>query len=167
MTGIRIRPYEASDPRFVTALFIASDGEHHRMDPDHSPGSSPAETGSRVAEALQVAWARSFLLVAEFDGQQAGFVVAGPANDPYPSLIDRPTRQLRIGEVHELHVLKEFRRKGVGSALLRAAEGRLLGDGFDKIVINFLAKNEAAACLYDRHGYAPRAVLAVKRVRED
>jgi ribosomal-protein-alanine N-acetyltransferase len=57
-------------------------------------------------------------------------------------------------EVLTLCVLKEHRRKGSGSALVKAFIGWAKGRGAVSIFLEVNEHNEAARLLYERHGFA-------------
>lgn len=73
--------------------------------------------------------------------QIAGFIVAeaGPRN---------------LGHIITIDVLAEYRRSGIGSRLLAAAEERLLAAGCSGIVLEAAVDNETALAFYHRHGFS-------------
>jgi ribosomal protein S18 acetylase RimI-like enzyme len=91
------------------------------------------------------------VLVAEVDGEIAGYV--------------------RIGRVfpiassdHVLHISgiavgPAFQRKGVGGALLTAAEKEARARGARRLTLRVLAHNDVAVRLYERAGYVVEGVL--------
>jgi ribosomal protein S18 acetylase RimI-like enzyme len=58
------------------------------------------------------------------------------------------------GWLYTVAVLSAFRREGVGSALLREVERRLLAMGCPKINLQVVADNASAAAFYETLGYA-------------
>ncbi len=58
------------------------------------------------------------------------------------------------GWLYTVAVLKSWRREGVGSALLREAERRMLALGCPKINVQIVLTNAAVGAFYERHGYA-------------
>jgi [ribosomal protein S18]-alanine N-acetyltransferase len=87
---------------------------------------------------------RSFTLVAEHvngDGQgPVGFIVAEAG-------------QQKTGHIITIDVLEEVRRSGLGSKLLKAAEGRLQEAGCRAVFLETAVDNRAAIAFYKRHGY--------------
>ena len=86
-------------------------------------------------------------LVAEADGRIAGFLLAE-------------------SEGHRAHlitidVLEAYRRRGIGSRLLRAIEERLAERGVQRVDIETATDNHAAVAFWQRHGY--RTVEVLKR----
>jgi ribosomal-protein-alanine N-acetyltransferase len=90
---------------------------------------------------------RAFTLVVEVagaeaafgnDGVTAGFIVAEAG---------------RAGHIITIDVLKEFRRNGLGSRLMAAAEERLRSDGCASVILETAVDNEAALAFYKRHQY--------------
>jgi ribosomal protein S18 acetylase RimI-like enzyme len=58
------------------------------------------------------------------------------------------------GWLYTVAVLRTFQREGVGSALVRDAERRLLALGCLKINLQVVAGNTSAAAFYEKLGYA-------------
>ncbi len=59
------------------------------------------------------------------------------------------------GLIHNIYVVPGSRNQGIGSQLLDAAESSLETAGADVVAIEALTANDAAARLYERHGYQP------------
>lgn len=84
------------------------------------------------------------------DGEFAGYICV-VADSDYP-----PFRQAGIPEIVDLNVLPRFRRRGIGAALLRAAErsaaehSPVVGIG-----VGISPDYGSAFRLYVRHGYQP------------
>ena len=62
------------------------------------------------------------------------------------------------GHVEVLAVEAAARRRGVGQALMTAAEGWARSRGYRRITLNVFAQNECARQFYDRLGYQPETV---------
>jgi ribosomal protein S18 acetylase RimI-like enzyme len=62
------------------------------------------------------------------------------------------------GRIQNLYVDPPSRGRGVGSALMDAAEAALADAGADRIVIEAMAPNEDAKRLYESRGYEPHRV---------
>jgi len=88
----------------------------------------------------------SFSLVAESDAGILGFIVA-------------ETRR-KTGHIITIDVLAEARRAGVGSALLLAAEERLVRAGAAAVVLETPVNNEAAIRFYKQKGYFVEKTVA-------
>lgn len=88
----------------------------------------------------------AFALVAERAGNVAGFafVTIGEGYDGWCSG--------RLGELRDLAVVPDERRRGIGSALLAAAKDVLAKDGIDHLRLNVIAANSEAVRLYERLG---------------
>ena len=85
------------------------------------------------------------LLVAETEGALAGRLSI--ARDPHPS----------SAHVADLGLMVDaaFRRRGIGTALLGAAEEWASSTGVTKLELHVFPHNAPAIALYDKHGYVP------------
>jgi ribosomal protein S18 acetylase RimI-like enzyme len=90
----------------------------------------------------------------------AGFVMFGPEAGSYEQDVDR-------GIVHNLYVRPQYRGRGIGTALLDAAEDELFERGADAVAIEAMAANADAIRLYERLGYRPHRVELEKSVEND
>ena len=75
-----------------------------------------------------------------------GFVMFGPETGSYEQSVDR-------GIIENVFVRADYRNRGIGGALLGAAEDALAESGVDTIALEVMTDNEAARRLYRRHGY--------------
>ncbi|MGC9072361.1 MAG: ribosomal protein S18-alanine N-acetyltransferase [Acidilobus sp.] len=82
----------------------------------------------------------SVALVAEESGEVLGYAVG---------LIEWG----HVGHVISIAVRPAFRRRGIGTALMRALEERLRGMGADRLRLEVRASNHEARRLYERLGY--------------
>jgi len=85
-------------------------------------------------------------LVADSGGKVAGFAVASWL------------RQETVAEVEGLFVEQDYRRQGVGSALIAACMTWAVQAGASKVRLEVRASNTAAHALYRRHGFSPAGV---------
>jgi len=94
-------------------------------------------------------------LVAECDGQRAGFALL--LDDLPDDVTGLPQAFLAY-----MAVEPEFQRRGVGAALLRAAEDEAKGRGLPYMAFMVTEENAAARQLYERAGYATERRLLCK-----
>jgi GNAT superfamily N-acetyltransferase len=87
-----------------------------------------------------------FLLVAELDGELAGWLGGGAYRD---TDLDEPS----LGEVQACYVDPGHWRRGVGSALMSHALDRLARDGYTQAALWVLADNPRARAFYEHHGW--------------
>ncbi len=101
---------------------------------------------SRLEMAFYMRRSGSFTLVAEAEVRILGFILA--------------EARRKSGHIITIDVVAEARRLGVGSALLRAAEERLLLAGAVAVVLETPVNNEAAIRFYKREGYFVEKTVA-------
>ncbi len=150
--GSRPSPSGRSRPRTPARSRPPSPGSGGR----NPPSSTSATSRSRGRAAASVSSPRS-------SGEFAGYVTLD-WRSPYP-----PFRGAGIPEVHDLNVLPRFQRRGLGAALVRAAEdaARQRADVVG-IGVGLGPDYGAAQRLYVRLGYVPdgRGVSYARRVVE-
>ncbi|MDS0284202.1 GNAT family N-acetyltransferase [Haloarcula onubensis] len=100
------------------------------------------------------------LLVARRDGRVVGFVMFTVEHGRYE-------QDVTPGLVENLFVQPAARREGVGSALLGAAEDRLVDDGATVVQLEAMSDNEAAREFYAAHGYTPHRLELEKPTEND
>jgi [ribosomal protein S18]-alanine N-acetyltransferase len=83
------------------------------------------------------------LLSEDAEGGLAGFAIAGTLR----------RRGATAGRLITIDVRAEFRRKGLGHALLEAVEAQLRAAGATAEVLEVAVDNEAAQAFYRRHGF--------------
>jgi ribosomal protein S18 acetylase RimI-like enzyme len=163
---IAVRAYRAADRTFVVELAEATLRELRRLEPRTRPPVLPGEGAMWFNEGRRDSWKEgSFIYVAEVNDDRAGFAIGGPASETRAPKYRPPMPERRIGGVHEIHVTKRHRRKGVGTALKRATERQLARRGYTEVVLSHLARNAPASRLYDSLGYRQGRVMRVKELR--
>ena len=134
---LTIRPATASDiPALVELLKLLFELEQDFV-PD--PGRQTAALQLMLASPLAA------VLVAETDGEVAGFCGA--------QLLVSTAEGGWSGEVEDLVVAPQWRRRGVGTALLRAVGDWAYGRGAVRMRLNCDDQNLPAMTFYRRHGW--------------
>ena len=99
------------------------------------------------------------LFVAALDGVDVGYL-RGVLHE----FLDNPFGHARLEyEVDQLAVAPAGRRRGVGRALMRAAEDHARGRGCVRVGLNVVSFNTGAQAFYEALGYEP---LLVRMTRE-
>jgi RimJ/RimL family protein N-acetyltransferase len=138
---VRIRPAEPSDAPALVALLqsVGAEPEGWLL--------SDANLRSVAAERRYVRSVRrhpdATLLVAETDGEIVGRLSL--ARDSHPS-------SAHVADFG-ISVSAEHRRRGIGTALLAAAEEWARSAGIRKLELHVFPHNEAAIALYEKAGY--------------
>jgi ribosomal protein S18 acetylase RimI-like enzyme len=81
-----------------------------------------------------------------------------------PVFVAPPLR--RRAQVFDLVVAETARRRGIGSALLRAVEAEAAARGLRRLATGVLAGNDAAAAACRRFGFRPYALELAKALNE-
>jgi [ribosomal protein S18]-alanine N-acetyltransferase len=105
---------------------------------------------SRVELAVYMRRAGSFTLVAETGNGEPGH--RGEAPNKIVGYITAEKRR-KTGHIVTIDVLPETRREGVGSALLNAAEEKLVEAGAVEVALETAVNNAAAIRFYRQKGY--------------
>lgn len=161
--AVRIRGYRPAD-RLHLARCLESLHDHlAKLDPWHRIVRAPDFRRRALAFRLrEVRRNHGFILVAESDGVPVGVVVGWIRRfSAVERTEDAPTR---LGFIPDLAVLPEWRGRGAGTQLLRAAELRFRRAGCDQIGLGVFPPNRGARRLYRRRGYAVRGMWLVKPV---
>ena len=126
-----VRPAAVDDARAMAELYAAVAGER-----DGIATEPPVDVGERAAQFARTA---------------AGSVVAVAGNQLVGFLHVEASRH-GFGEIGML-VHRDWRGRGVGSALVREAISRARGQGLHKLSLEVFAHNTAAIALYRKWGF--------------
>jgi ribosomal protein S18 acetylase RimI-like enzyme len=165
------RPATKADASALAVLVdIAGEGlPAHLWNTLKAPGQSILEVGRERAAREEGGFSYRNAIVAEVGGEIAACLVGYRLYDPYefgdleqiPELV-RPLVLLEARApgswyVNVLATFPEFRRQGIGMALLAIAEQKALADGAGALSVIVAGENERAARLYRRTGFATAA----------
>ena len=154
-SDIRIRPARADDTEWITALAP-------RM---HEFGPPPWRDVQVMNNAVAQQWtyeltnptAGSVFLVAEDAlGAAIGFVWCKTDRDYFTDML--------VGHVVDIAVTKAGEGRGIGRALLDAAERWATDAGYPWITLHVFAGNDHARRVYERRGYVPEWIRMLKQL---
>jgi GNAT superfamily N-acetyltransferase len=107
-----------------------------------------------VGDAIEGRSSGSDVLVAEDDrGRRLGFIRVTEEHDYYAGA---------CGHISDVVVAREARGRGVGTALLAAAEEWARKRAYRLLTLNVFVDNTGARSVYERAGYAPETVRHIK-----
>ena len=145
---IAIRPATRADVPSLGRLGATLVRTHHDYDPRRFiAATSGTEQGYGSFLGTQLGEADTVLLVAERDGEVAGYSYAGMEGNDWMSL------RGPAGVLHDIVVDPTHRRHGVGRKLLDATLAALRGKGAKQIVLYTGELNEEAQRLFARAGF--------------
>ena len=104
---------------------------------------------------------KGIFLVAEANHEIVG-VLAGYAHEAGDCLV--ASEFDRSAYISDLFVHSEWRRQGVGTALIREFERSMLARGLHWMTVCVKSKNEAARQAYQRYGFEDYEVTLTKRL---
>jgi RimJ/RimL family protein N-acetyltransferase len=137
-----VRPAAEEDRVALAGLLAAVAGERDGIGTE-----PPVDVEERAAR-----WDLDPTLVAVADGRLVGLLHVGVS-------------QLGFGEIGMM-VSRDWRGRGVGSALVRAAIEWSRGRGLHKLSLSVFPHNDAAIALYSKFGFVKEG-QRVKQVRRD
>lgn len=171
-----IRPAEPSDAESLAKLInLAGEGIPNWLWTRACvEGQTPLEIGIERAKRRTGGFSYTNALVAERAGSPVGMVLSYALTDvPTENPDDLPApiapfvalEKLSVDTwfINALAVFSDKQSRGIGSQLLKAAEGQARAHGFDKMSIQAYAQNTGAVRLYERFGYACVASEPVRR----
>ncbi len=127
-------------------------------------GQTPLEIGAERAKRSSGGFSFTNALIAADGGTPIGMVLSyaiadAPMDDPndLPAAIAPFVVLEKLSTdtwyINALAMFPDHRGRGIGSRLLKAAEGLAIASGLDVMSIQVYAQNTGAMRLYQRHGY--------------
>lgn len=156
----RVRPFQPADLAGVRDCIVALQEFERTIDPRLRPGEEMADEYWAHIQS-QCATSNGCVLVVELDEHVAGFAVV-LASQAATEPDDPPGTHAALTD---LAVLPAHRHRGLGTALLRAAEAYAVRHGATEVRVNVLTANHGARSLYLGAGYAPYLETLAKPLR--
>jgi ribosomal protein S18 acetylase RimI-like enzyme len=125
---------------------------HHEWDEKRFFMSEDPEGGYRWWLGKQLASKSVVLLVAELDGEIAGYLYGGMEDRNWALLLDAH------GAIYDILVHEKFRRRGVARDLMKAGIEALEEKGAERIVLSTSTKNKKAQKLFESIGFRPTMI---------
>jgi ribosomal protein S18 acetylase RimI-like enzyme len=139
------------------AIHAAMPGDASRLAPLlRAFGGSPVRTDG-LAERIAACAGREVALLAEFEGEVVGFACV----EVRPAIGDFEPR----AEVTDLYIREQDRRRGIGRALMSAAEAHARANGAETLFLLTGHTNAAAQAFYRALGYTDYALALHKRLQ--
>lgn len=159
---VQIRAAGPADAEGVTRVYLESALFHAGIEPERYliPDEDAIVARYREGRQLPERAENGVTLIAEIDGAIVGFADVRIVESPDPM-----HRGFTYSHVVEVAVSTAHRSQGIGGRLLEAAEDWGREKGAEFASLEYLVVNERAGELYQRKGYHPAAVLAIKRLQ--
>ncbi|MEC5385162.1 GNAT family N-acetyltransferase [Uliginosibacterium sp. H3] len=145
--SLHISPLDLHEPSHTSALIDLLD--HYARDPMGGGTGLSVHARTHLVEALRLR-ADYFAHLAWLEGEAVGLI---NCFEGFSSFAARP-----LLNVHDLAVRREHRGKGIGRALLAAAEAQARARGCCKLTLEVLDRNAVAMSAYLGFGFAPYAL---------
>ncbi len=152
-----IREAEDRDREAMIALFQVLNGHENAITGDRRIDRSGAEE-SLAESRTQVERSDGVLLVAESAGRVVGLITLTFEEGP---IYLRPEAR-PYAHIGDLVVADSERQKGIGRALMTAAEKHAASRGYREVTIGVLVGNKSAEAAYVRQGFQPLGLNLVK-----
>ncbi len=160
--NITIRPAVAQDAEGITWIYLESAAYHAGLDAERYWIPTREAILARYREGRQhppEAASKAVTLLAEISGEIVGFVDVRLTRSP-----DSMHRELLYCHIVEIAVSNSHQGHGIGAQLLSAAENWGREHGAQLASLEYLAANQRAAFFYERLGYRPAQIIAIKRL---
>ena len=154
----KVRAATPDDVERIADIYVAMARQHAALDPAEYRVPEHAAVVTRFRTELQAADEVDLHIVAEVDGTVVGSLDAFMR--PLPS--DGSMRIPRRGALIGIAVDEGWRGRGIGTALMRAAEAWARKRGYDALELDVADPNGDARRLYERLGYGLVAHTLVK-----
>ena len=151
--GVTIRPRTDDDFESLVDLDLASARHHAAIDPAFYR--VPERPAVAAFLARRLAELDGDILVAVADGAVVGMVGVAVQEPPDPGAVIRAVPTVDLG----ISVAEEWRGRGVGQALMAAAERWARERGASRMVLDMSAENDGALRFYERLGYRRHGLL--------
>jgi ribosomal protein S18 acetylase RimI-like enzyme len=157
--AVAVRKAIQEDIPALNALFHQVDRHHSDGLPDYfQPTQRPVRSPDYLLGLINDR--NVGLFVAELEAELAGFVHVEIRSAPAFAVFV----QRLFGVVDNIGIRRDFRRKGIGSALMQAAESWAKDRGAQTIELNVYAFNQSAIDFYRALGYEPLSYRLTKNI---
>ena len=156
-----VRPARPADTAALGRLGALLVRTHHDFDRERFIAAGPGtERGYGAFLGTQIGAPTAFVLVAERDGEVAGYSYAGVEEREYMAL------RGPAGVIYDIVVDPGHRRHGIGGMLLSATVEELQRRGAPRVVLSAAEKNESAQRLFARAGFRRTMIEMTRELQQ-
>jgi ribosomal protein S18 acetylase RimI-like enzyme len=145
--ALTIRPMKKADLDAVAKLGAALVRQHHEFDERRFFTTDDPESGYKWFLGTQVKNGDVVLLVAEVDGEIAGYVYGNLGERDWARLLDTH------GALNDIYVDERFRRQGIAKKLVEACVEAFEKKGAKRVVLSSAWPNKGAQKLFEECGF--------------
>jgi ribosomal protein S18 acetylase RimI-like enzyme len=145
--ALTVRPMKNTDLDAVSRLGAELVRLHHRYDPRRFFTTDDPQGGYKWFLGTQMKNADVVLLVAELDGEIAGYLYGSLEERDWARLVDAH------GAINDVYVDERYRRRGVARALVNGGVAALEEKGAKRVLLSSAWPNTEAQALFEACGF--------------
>ena len=155
-----IRKPTSEDLPALIPLWIGESDFHHELDPEYyTPTASDEDKQFEKYFLDALATNDPYFLIAEMEEKVVGFVMYKKGKADYFD-----TNIVDFGEVLELFVDPDFRKKGIGEKLVNEVEKFFKEEGLAYLKLEASSRNDNAIKFYQEHGFEDHVTVMYKKI---
>lgn len=153
---VNIREAQPKDWRAVQNIGMTVFEANRKYDPVLNMKWPSSEEGVKYYRSA-ISKKENYVLIAEADSQVVGYLIGGEFSYGY--------RKVVYGEIKDMGVLPNYRRKGIGTTLVNEFRKWCRTKGYDQLYVNTYYKDRRAVSFYKKQGMVPSDLVLIGKVK--